>query len=194
MAKPLWITAGHQVLNGQGTGAHGVNGFDEAVEARKLVNDIIAHQKKWYKLDSYTDNDTDSLNAVIQKQVNAVNSDWVCLDVHFNAGPATATGTEMLIPKEYTKHEIELAAALAKAVSNTLGIPKRKGRLLTLGVKTEDESQHSRIGMLSRPFKAVNVLAEICFISNPANVAVYRKEYWNLVKAISDELGNYRTA
>lgn len=194
MAKHLFITAGHTVVNGKGTGAHGVNGFDEAVEARKLVKDIIAHQKKWYALDCHTDKDTDSLNAVIQKQVNTVNADWICVDVHFNAGPSTATGTEMLIPKHYTKHEIELAEKLATATANILGIKKRSGKLLTKGVKTEDESQHSRIGILSRPYKGVNVLVEVCFCSNENDVKAYRTHYWDIVKAYSDILGNTRNA
>jgi N-acetylmuramoyl-L-alanine amidase len=194
MARPLFITAGHSISNGQGTGAHGVNGFDEAVEARKLVKDIIAHQKKWYALDCHTDKDTDSLNTVIQKQVNAVNSDWICLDVHFNAGPANATGTEMLIPKEYTKKEIELAEKLASVTSTILGIKKRSGKLLTKGVKTEDESQHSRIGILSRPYKAVNVLAEVCFVSNENDVKAYKEKYFDIVKAYSDILAAARNA
>jgi N-acetylmuramoyl-L-alanine amidase len=194
MAKHLYITAGHQVINGQGTGAHGVNGFDEAVEARKLVKDIIAHQKKWYNLPSYTDKDSDSLNTVIQNQKAVVTAEWVCVDVHFNAGPALATGTEMLIPKNYSKEEIELAERLATATATILGIKRRSGKLLTKGVKTEDESQHSRIGMLSIPYKAINVLVEVCFCTNAGEVTTYKAKYWDIVKAYSDIIANFRTA
>jgi N-acetylmuramoyl-L-alanine amidase len=192
MPKPLYITGGHQVLNGKGTGAHGVDGFDEAKEARKLVTDIIAHQKKWYGLDALTDKDSDTLNAVIAHQVKVVEKDFVCIDVHFNAGPASATGCEVFIPTTHTDEEQALAKELVTAISDTLGLKKRGGKLKALGVKTEAESQHPRIGMLSKPYKGLNVLLEICFITNEKDVKAYKDNYFKLVQKLSDVLGNYR--
>ena len=198
MPKSLFITAGHTIAGGRGTGAHGVkeaNGrqFDEAVEARKLVNDVIAHQKKWYGLESRTDKDSESLAQVIRKEEAVVNDCYVCLDVHFNAaGSSKATGTEVYIPEHYTIAELNLASELVQAVSLVLGTKLRSGKLIKKGVKTEAESQHTRLGMLSGPHKALNMLLEVCFITSPSDVQAYRANYWKLVQKISDVLGNYR--
>jgi N-acetylmuramoyl-L-alanine amidase len=198
MPKSLYITSGHTISGNRGTGAHGVKGkngkqFDEAVEARKLVNDIMAHQKKWYGLDSFTDKDTQSLGTVISNMEASVNECFVCVDVHFNAaGSAKARGTEVYIPERYTVAELNLASDMANAISSALGTKLRSGKLIKKGVKTESESQHPRIGILSRPHKALNMLLEICFITSPEDVQAYRKNYFTLVQKISDCLGNHR--
>jgi N-acetylmuramoyl-L-alanine amidase len=191
MPKTLFLTAGHSILNGKGTGAHGIDGFDEAIEARKFVNAVIAHQKKWYHRDTLTDNDTDSLSTVINKQVHIVNGSFVCVEVHFNAGPSAASGTESYIPKGYTQEELTLAQELSSVTSEILGIKLRSGVLKTAGVKLENESQHSGLGILNKPYKATNILTEVCFITNPKDVAGYHKNFWRLVQAYSDILGNF---
>lgn len=192
------ITAGHTIFAGKGTGAFGIveaNGkqFDEAVEARRLANDIIAHQKKWYNLDTLTDTDAMSLNQVINWQVATVNDCFVCMDIHFNAAASKlATGTEVYIARTYTEKELELAGKIALVTSEVLGINRRKGKLLTHGVKLENESQHTGLGILNKPHKAINILWEVCFITNEKDVASYRKHYWKLVKEVSDAIGNFR--
>jgi N-acetylmuramoyl-L-alanine amidase len=192
------ITAGHQIFAGKGNGAFGIvessgKPFDEAVEARRLANDIMAHQLKWYGLDALTDDDTRSLAQVINWQVNTVNECFVCLDIHFNAAASKlATGTEVYIAKNYTEAELELAGRLAQITSEVLGINRRKGKLLTHGVKLENESQHSGLGILNKPNKAINLLWEVCFITNEKDVKAYRAHYWKLVKEVSDLIGNYR--
>lgn len=167
--------------------------FDEALEARRLADAIIAHQKKWYHLDTLTDDDTRSLAQVINWQVANVNECYVCLDIHFNAANSkTATGTEVYIAKHYTEAELELAGAFARMTSEVLGIPRRKGKLLTAGVKLENESQHTGLGILNKPHQAINLLWEVCFITNPKDVASYRKNFWLLVQKGSDLLGTFR--
>lgn len=195
--KELFITAGHQILNGKGTGAFGVkeNGvpFDEAKEARKLVNAIIEHQKRWYGLNSYTDKDTDSLQTVVNKQTLVAHPNMICMDIHFNASVnSNAAGCEVVLDDTYTDTELALGVLVASAIHRALGIPKRIGKLKIPGIKLESETPHKRLAMLSGPTKAINLLAEIDFISNPAFISNYRKNFPLLVQYTSDALGNFR--
>lgn len=197
MSKDLFITSGHSILNGKGTGAFGVkeNGvqFDEAKEARKLVNAIIAHQKRWYGLNSLTDSDTDSLQRVVNKQALVAHANMICLDIHFNASVnSSADGCEVIIDDTYTDEELALAVLVASAIHRALGIPKRTGRLQIPGVKTESETPHKRLAMLSGPTKGINILAEIGFISNPNFIKKYRRNFPLLVQYLSDAVGNFR--
>ena len=198
--KPLYITAGHQILRSTGTGAHGIkeaNGkqFDEGVEARKLANDIINHQIRWYGGHIKTDSDTDSLATVISKQKTWMQAypDGVAMDIHFNAASQAATGVEVYIPTQYSQDELTLATALVNGLSDVQGLKRRSGSLKNFpGVKMEHESQHTSIGILRQPYKLTSVLIEVCFCTNPIDVQRYRSNYWDLVKRLSDEIGNFR--
>lgn len=202
--KKLYITAGHNIANGTGTGAFGVteaNGkrFDEAVEARKLVDAIIKHQKKWYGGEVLTDIDSDSLSYVIAKQVLFMekNPDAICIDIHFNAGPESATGHEVFIPQAYSPTELFLADKMVKGLHKAMGLKIRSGVLLekkgVRGVKLENETQHNTIGILRKPYRLTNMLVEICFITNPKDVEAYRKNLPKVIQYISDVAGNFRT-
>lgn len=182
------VTAGHQ---GKGTGAS-YNGFDEATEARKLTDDVVNHLKKWYKLDVRTDAPLDPLRQVIAWIKSIVKSkNDLSIEIHFNAGPPSAKGVETFIPEINTPEERELATRLSKTIANTLGTTLRTGKLKIPGVKVESESQHPRIGILSTPHLATNLLVEVCFLTNLQEIASYRKNYFLLVKNISDTIGNY---
>jgi N-acetylmuramoyl-L-alanine amidase len=179
----IYITSGHQVINGKGNGAFGVDGFDEAVQARRLVNDIINNMKFANGVDKnliLTDNDSWSLNAVIGWLAKAVTKECLTIDVHFNAfSSPKATGTEVLIADSATKQEISFAKDVVFSIANTLKIGNR-------GVKKESESARGKLGMLSGGgAKAVNILVEVCFITNPNDVNAYNTRYWNLVENLS---------
>lgn len=185
------VTAGHQVINGKGNGAHGLHGFDEAVEARKLVKDVSAHLLKWGKIKVETDQDSWSLKQVINWILGNTSSGDIAIDFHFNAGPSSARGTECFIPEINTKAEQTLASNLSANISKTLGTRVRTGKHRILGVKVSSESQHPRIGILDTPKAATNVLIEVCFITNQEDVTAYRLKYWKLVQAISDTIYNF---
>lgn len=185
------ITSGHQIINGKGTGAHGINGFDEAVEARKLVKDVSDHLKKWAKIEVQTDQDSWSLRQVIAWVKGTAGKGDLSIDVHFNAGPAAARGTESFIPEINTKEERELASKLSINIAHCLGTKIRTGKDKLIGVKVSSESQHSRIGILDTPVNPINILLEICFITNHDDVIAYRTRYWKLVQVISDTIYNF---
>lgn len=185
--KKIYITAGHQVINGKGTGAHGFN--DEAKLALELRDDLTAKLRQ-RGLTVLNEAPADPLTKVITWLRNTVTRDTdICVDIHFNAGPPKAEGTEVIIPEKYTEKELQLARNLASAISTTLGTKLRKGCIIHLGVKTESETQHKSIGILNKPFRATNVLLEVCFVTNYHEMTIlYPTNYRALVKNLADVL------
>lgn len=182
----IYLIAGHQVVNGKGNGAFGIDGFDEALEARKLVQDIIRRLtfiEGVKTSDILTDNDGWSLKSVIGWLAKKVTRECITIDFHFNAFHTNkANGTEVLIANTHTNSERNFATRISEIISVTLGTKNR-------GVKTESQSQHPRLGMLSGGGAiAKNLLVEVCFITNEEDIRKYRNKYWVLVEKISDEI------
>lgn len=180
----VYLTSGHQIINGKGNGAFGVDGFDEAVEARKFVNDVInflSFAHKVPKSQILTDHDSWSLNAVIGWIAKNATSKCLSIDVHFNAFHLPkATGTEVLIANNATAQENSFARDFSYTISQVLKISNR-------GVKTEGQSARGKLGMLSGGgAKAINILIELCFITNESDVSAYRNHYWMLVEKFSN--------
>lgn len=189
MKKIYYLTAGHQVINGKGTGAISPLG-DEAVQAERL-RDAVANIMISRGHEVRTECSKDKLGAVISWLVGRVDGDDVVVDFHFNAAAIEkANGTEVIIPQKYTQSELKLAVDMTTAISNTLGTVRRKGKLIYHGVKTEDETQHRTIGILRRPYKAKNILIEVCFISNEKDMTSYYKNFDKLAMAIANVLDN----
>ncbi len=138
---------------------------------------------------TYTESDQWSLRKVISWLKARLTFSKIAIDFHFNSHIAQkATGVEVIIPKHYNSKELKLAKELAEIISDTLGIKKRRGRLYyhnnIPGVKTENESQYKRIGILSK-VQGINILIETCFISNPYDMIKYRDYYDELVNNIA---------
>jgi N-acetylmuramoyl-L-alanine amidase len=89
----------------------------------------------------------------------------ILLDIHFNAGSASASGCEVFYRWEGAKAS---AVELCKVVSNCLEIPFR-------GAKDEKQSARKRIGILGETFQCL--LLEVCFISNPSDMASYDRNF-----------------
>lgn len=111
----------------------------------------------------------------------------VVLDVHFNSGSATATGTEVYVNKADFANKNSLSYKMANeicvATSNILGIPNR-------GVKSEASSQHPRLGILNLG-SGISALWEICFISNVLNMQRYTECKKELSLKIAEILLRY---
>ena len=105
----------------------------------------------------------------------------VLIDIHFNAGPATAKGTEVLIPAKYTKEELEIADRISDIFGNVLGTPERGSKAHTDGVKDETDSNRGSLGWMK--LSGYNILIEVEFLSNPEAMKVYdakKEECWKL--------------
>jgi N-acetylmuramoyl-L-alanine amidase len=186
----IYLTAGHQVIDGKGTGAHGFR--DEAVEALKLRDDITALLRS-RGVQVENEPPAAPLTKVIDWLRQMVTGSDIVCDIHFNsAGTAQANGTEVIVPEKYTKREIELAKQLGLAIRAALGTKLRSGKIIHAGVKTESETPHKAIGILNKPSLAHNVLIEIAFVSNYEEMtSLYPRGYNDLVKNIADVLQRF---
>lgn len=158
----IFLSAGHTPsgLN-QDPGAIG-NGYKEA-DLTKELRDLVVPLLKQKGISVWIDDDTQRLPAVLAA-INSTEKDVVC-DIHFNAGPPTATGVEVLIPTRHTSIEKEMASKLVTILASVMKLRSR-------GVKTESDSQHKTIGILRE--QGINLLIEICFISNATDMAYYQ--------------------
>jgi N-acetylmuramoyl-L-alanine amidase len=179
--RKIFLSAGHSNKAGKDRGASG-NGFIEGeltVELRKLIADeLIASGVK-----PIIDDNDSVLSQTVSFFKNITTDSCIVVDLHWNAGPPTATGTEVLIPSANTKFERELASNIAYVISKRLGIKTRGNHAGLAGVKTEAESHHGRLGWMR--LTGENILPEICFISNKSDMESYQKNKVALAKDIA---------
>lgn len=166
--RKIFISAGHSNKLGRdcGAAAHGFVEGKLAVSFRDLVYKKLIHLGANVTIDG---NDT-ILSDSINYFKKLVNKNAIVLDIHFNSGPSTATGTETFVPKNATINEMKLARKLSEITSYTLDIVKRGDK----GVRTELESHHKKLGWMS--LLGENVLTEICFISNKEEIENFIKK------------------
>lgn len=179
--KNIYLIAGH---NGRGTGAKGLNGTDEGEMTIELRDDVA----KILESDGLcvtTDLNYLPLRGVLE-WLKIVKPRDVVIDIHFNAfGSPNAHGTEVIISNDATHTEIKFAYDLQKAIVNALGTRDR-------GVKREKQTARKRLGMLSgTPRAAINVLLEVCFITNPEDLKRYDENYGKLIQNISEIIKNF---
>jgi N-acetylmuramoyl-L-alanine amidase len=182
--RKIFISAGHSNKSSRDRGASG-NGFIEGELTVELRNLIVSELNK-LGVNPIIDKDDTVLSETINFFKNLTTSNCIVLDLHWNAATPTATGTETLIPSNPSQFEIDLAEALSKAVNETLGIRLRGNHKGKLGVKTEAESHHGRLGWMR--LTGENVLMEICFITNISDMNLYQKNKNDLAKKIAEVL------
>lgn len=171
--RKVYLIAGH---NGKGTGACGL--FDEGEETIKF-RDILDNAlcAKNYCPETDFDKEDDKLNEVVRWLTNEVNPDDLCIDIHFNAGASSATGTEVFVPDVSTDFEYNIAKEMCNCISSVLGIKNR-------GVKKESSSARGKLAMLSG-FNCQQILIEICFCTNSSDVDSYQKFKHELAKNLA---------
>lgn len=174
--KKLIITAGHSLNQG---GASGNGNKEEllTIEMKDLI--INAIRSFGSDVEIWEDNDTDSLSQVISKTKAAATSKDILFDIHFNAGVSNASGTECFIAVNAREKTKRIAARVAEL---TAGMLQTKNR----GVKLENQSQHSRLGMLHSA--ASSVLWEVQFITNNEGMRVYHEMKERLAIGIANIL------
>ena len=180
--KNIYLIAGHEVINGKGTGAHGF--IDEAVEALKLRDDVTSVlRNKGIKV--ITEHNISKLREVVSWLKSLVSSKDFVIDIHFNASTnPKATGTEVLIDDTSTSLEKMFSREIADTISESLKIKNR-------GVKFENTTRHKRLAIISDPSVATNVLIEVCFVSNKSDVDAYKKNYDLLVTNLANIIEKY---
>ncbi len=179
----IYLLSGHTVINGKGTGAFGVGGFDEAKEALRLRDDITKCLIS-SGISVINENPALPLQQVINWLSKIVTKDDIVIEIHFNAGPSSAKGVESFVDDTYTRKEFELAKKLSLSIATSTGDTLRGNQ----GVKKESESQHKSLAILSGVSIATNILIEVGFISNLQSVNSYRANYPKVVSSVCNTL------
>ena len=182
MSKRIILIAGH---HGPGTGANGF--LDEGAENIRVRDDL---HKKLIELRVSDENiitDKGRDNVVLRDIVSwlrndVIREDDICIDIHFNAATATATGIETFVPNHPTANELNLAREVNNAMVAALGLRDR-------GVKWERESHVGTLAMLS--FNCTTILLEICFVTNENDVRAYRENYDRLIDGLGNAIANH---
>lgn len=172
----IYLLAGHTASKNSpnydpGAVSNGVSEADLAKELRDLTF------PKLNPSNVRVDDDRDSLKTVIQK-IHSTDKDIIC-DIHFNAATPQATGVEVIIPFRATQTEVDLAYKIATSFAAIMDIKNR-------GVKDETKTARGRLGIMQP--KGINVLIEVCFISNTTDLKKYQDNKVKLAESLSQIL------
>jgi len=174
----IYVFAGHvsdKTDPDHDPGAAG-NGYVEA-DLTTILRNKVAGILRASGASVTVDSDGDSLKAVLDKTASTEKD--VIFDIHWNAATPAATGTEIFIPDRHTDLEKKFAKKIVDAISSIMGIKNR-------GVKTEAQSARKRLGVM-RP-NGINMLLEVCFISNKSDMERYLSNIDLVAKAIANVL------
>lgn len=174
MARKVFIASGHSNTPGKDNGSTG-NGYVEGfltVEFR----DLLVAQLKAIGVVPTTDPASNVLAETIQYFKALTNPNALLVDIHFNAGPSTATGVEVEVPDDSNPYERKVAGEIANEISRTFGIQNR-------GVKPESETARKRLGWMR--LIGNNILIELCFITNYKDMMAYQAYKTTLAKRLA---------
>lgn len=174
MSRKIYLSSGHSNVQGRDQGAVG-NGFIEGVETVKIKNRVAQILLQTYGIKAIVDKDNSILSETINYLRYLVDSKSILVDWHFNAATPQATGTETLVPSTASQFELDLAFALSHAAHVDFGIKKRGNFKGKVGVKSEAESHHGKLGWMR--LSGENVLPEVCFISNSNDMTKYSENF-----------------
>lgn len=177
------IHAGH---NPSGKVACGASDYiDESKEARYIVKKVISIlNKNGIQAYNCTVNNGTSQMDVLQKICKKCNQNQRDLDIsiHFNAASheakrdAKTTGTEVWVKKDFGVQG-NVAGRVCKQLSK-IGFRNR-------GVKTTDNLYF--LNHTSMPA----ILIEVCFVTDPDDAALYKKNRKAVAKGIAQAILNY---
>ena len=177
MQRRIIITAGH---NGPGTGAKS-EWLDEGAETI-VLRDLISDNLRAHGVEVYNDPNALPLRGVIAWIRRQFTAKDILVEIHFNAGPPSANGTECYVENNYTKEEYNLASLLCRTTVNAT-----RGAIKNRGVKTAKDSQHSRLGILEDT-RTTSVLWEVCFLTNQPEAFNYIFERKKIAAQVADLL------
>jgi len=156
------------------------NGYREGELTQELRN-LVVKELSCLNVKYITDKD-DETNRQYQGRIKPADGS-VIFDIHFNAGPPSATGTEVIISNVANDNSRLFARELVDGASRILGIRNR-------GVKGESGSQHSRVGILHLD-AGIASLVEVCFITNEQDIAAYQVNKERLAAFYAKTLKKY---
>lgn len=168
------ITAGHSM-----TDPGAVNTRLKITEAKLALNlrDQVAALLRLRGFEVVEDG-ADGVNQPLPQAI-ALARGRLAVEIHFNAGPPTATGVEAIsLPKLKP-----LAVGLSKAVASVLHCKLRGAD----GWIDQRQSQHPRLGYV----QAGGVILEVAFISNDADMCHYLANSNLVARAVEECIVDY---
>lgn len=173
-SKILILTAGH---GGGDNGAVSPDGqWIEAREALKL-RDAITLRLRAQGVPIITDGNPGENKPLRDALTLLRRPNLLAVEIHFNAGPPTATGVEVLALETLKAP----AQAIARATATALGLKLRGG---DGGWKPDTAGQHHRLAFC----RAGGMILEVCFLSNPADMAAFAAKRTALIEALATTL------
>ena len=174
MKKIITLTAGH---SNSDSGAV-ANGLQENHLATELRN-ITAGKLKTLGYTVRTDG-TGLINQILQAAIALIRGSDIAVEIHFNAATSkTAKGVETIaLPKDKA-----LAQKLSQEIAAVLGITVRGDK----GFIDQSQSARGKLGFVAKG----GLIIEVCFISNPEEIAAYQAKKWLVASAIAHTLDGY---
>jgi N-acetylmuramoyl-L-alanine amidase len=169
----ILISAGHSTVPPKAPGATG-NGYIEAIEALKL-RDATADVLRGKGLTVVEDGE-DGISDPLTKAIALAKGCQVAIEYHFNAGPTSATGIEVLCKPNKKALAQKIAGAIAKATNLKLRGDK--------GWKADDSGQHPRLGFC----EAGGLIVEVGFISNASDMKAYKDNFKAIAANVAEAL------
>lgn len=172
--KIVTITAGH---SNSDPGA--VNGSDRESEIAQDMRNIVAYYLKSKGITIRTDGEGKG-NLPLSEAVKLIKGSSIAVEFHCNAAASkSAKGVESLSqPKDKV-----ISQKLCAAVSSVMDNPLRGDK----GWKPENSGQHSRLAYVSHG----GIILELFFISNDAELSIWKKKKWLIGKAVAQVLAEY---
>lgn len=166
----IYLTAGHNIVNGKGTGVHHEN-RDEAKEAAYFRDEVACYLEA-RGVEVIRDRRETTFGKVMNWLNVTLNASDTAVEFHFDAFfKHTANGCTAIVPTNPTAFEVDLGKRICNAITDTSGIVSRGNNG---GVRDESYARHERIRFLHSPAKATNVLIEICFITSDSDWLKYK--------------------
>lgn len=159
----IFNSAGHNKIGDPGACANGHQEADLTIDLRNLINKHLENLGAKF----VGDKDNETLGQYLSRIQPGNGS--VVYETHFNAATPAATGVEVVIPDRHTTHEYDAAKEIASAISCLTGLSLR-GKLKN-GVITESETARGKLGLMRE--EGINLLSEVCFISNKSDLDKY---------------------
>ena len=170
----ILLSAGHTNNPKDDRGAVG-NGFIEGVEAVRVRDALASALRQSGR--TVIEDGADGVSDPLRKAIALAKTASTAIEFHFNAGPPTATGIEVL---SKPKHK-DLAQKLARAISDATNFSLRGPEL---GWRPDSSGQHHRLGFC----EAGGLIVEIAFISNKHDMAQYVANFDALINNLADVL------
>jgi len=182
MSKKIALSSGHGLII---RGARGI--MDEVDEARRITDRVAEILiKKGATAAVFHDNESGNVNSNLNAIVNWHRQQDAEADVsvHFNAfGNPDAHGTEVLCHTDGVNTALANRIAAAMATSGEFRLRPAQGGATMQGV-----ALRNNLFVINQLRSRPCVLLEVCFVTSPADVSRYQKNFDAICEAIADAL------